>query len=696
MPDLIGQVLLGRYHVAAFLGRGGMAEVYQAWDSMRAAQVAIKVLNQDLAEDFVFLRRFAREARALQMLDHPNIVRCFGFEQAPGTAYLIMEYIEGMTLRRYMHLLRRPFTLPEALYVVRPVCSALFYAHQKGIYHCDIKPANVFIERGGRVVLADFGVARLTESATMTASVFGTPAYMSPEQCMGRDLDGRADIYSLAITTYELLTLDRPFKGHDGTTGSRAEKVRWEQINAPPVPPRQINPHIPPAAETALLRALAKEPHLRPQETRTFYEELSLYQQVPAAPGLPPVVDPEAATAANMSPVPSGLVHVYHKRSPNKGVVAAIILGGLTLLLLLAVGILALVMKLPSLGLTLERPLGGQLVEPSPTSAKLISTRSVKLESTATARPIQTVTPAPTNSVAAQAPSPIPSLTPTPSDTPTSTPTPQTAQLRLVYVVGNVGSTDIYLADADGRNRTRVAGRACDEAEPAWSPDGQWIIYQSDCDGNYDIWAVPSDGGTPVQLTTTSNIDEREPDWSTGGDQIVFRSNPLNSARNNDGELWVMSTTGDNRQRLDGNVIMGRSPVWSPDGQSILFMSERTGLWQIYVYDLGSNETRRLTNCQTNCRWPCWAPDGRSVAYHSTVAASGGSAATADAIWFQSLSGGSPTLITNQAHSGRPSWSENNRIIFNSDYGIEVIDVSGGSRGVLLGGEENWAPCWSH
>ena len=290
MLRLVGQTLLNRYRVDAFVGRGGMAEVYKAWDAKRAVFVAIKLLNEDLAEDRVFLRRFAREAHTLERLEHPHIVRFFGFEETHSVAFLVMEFIEGLTLRRYLHHLGRPLTLPEALYVTEPVCGALHYAHQMGIYHCDVKPANIFIEGGGRVVLADFGVARLTESATVTFSTPGTPAYMSPEQCREEELDARTDIYSLGVTTYEILTLDRPFRGEaEGTTGSRGERVRWEQMHLPPPPPRRVNPRIPPAAETAILRALEKEPERRQGGMLEFYKESSSAGAVQAASRLPRV-----------------------------------------------------------------------------------------------------------------------------------------------------------------------------------------------------------------------------------------------------------------------------------------------------------------------------------------------------------------------------------------------------------------------
>ena len=276
VAGMTGQILVGRYRVDEFLGRGGMADVYRAWDAKRAVYVAIKRLNEDLAEDYVFLRRFAREAHALELLQHPHIVRFFGFEESQGLAFLVMEYVDGVTLRRRLKLLGRPLTLPEALGVLQPVCSGLHYAHGMGIFHCDVKPANIFIEQSGQVVLGDFGIARLSESATVTVSTPGTPAYMAPEQCQGEEVDTRTDIYGLGITTYEMLTLDRPFKGDTkGIAGSRGERVRWEQIHAQVPRPSRIRPQIPTDVEEVILKALAKDPNRRYQDAIAFYEDLS-------------------------------------------------------------------------------------------------------------------------------------------------------------------------------------------------------------------------------------------------------------------------------------------------------------------------------------------------------------------------------------------------------------------------------------
>lgn len=271
---------------------------------------------------------------------------------------------------------------------------------------------------------------------------------------------------------------------------------------------------------------------------------------------------------------------------------------------------------------------------------------------------------------------------------PAVTVSPTEEPLRIAYVMGPVGNTDVYVADRDGRNRICVACRPCDEAEPAWSPDGQSVVYQSNCEGSYDIWRVDAQGGTPIRLTETANVDEREPDWSLS-DRIAYRTSLRDQARNSDGELWIMNNDGTGNRSLG---IRGRSPIWSPNGMRIVFMSERDGSWEIFLYDYELDGTHKLTNCSTNCRWPAWSPDGRFVIYHSTTAPG---SVTADTIWTVSVETDAITqLVVGQA-AGRPSWSAEGLVVFNSDRGVEVVNDRGQGRRVLINNNDNWAPVWS-
>ena len=265
MANLIGRIINNRYQVLELLGRGGMAEVYKAWDKQRGVALAMKVLREDLAEDKVFLKRFQREADSLARLQHPNIIRFFGLEQEGRLAFILMDFIDGSTLRGEIFDAGQPLPISRILQVILPVCNALHYAHQHGLAHCDVKTANIMTDRHGKVYLTDFGIARMTDAATSTMVGAGTPAYMAPELVQGHDPTPQSDIYALGIVLYEMATGgERPFNGERAAaTGTTAEKVRWEQINLPPIPPSRYNPRLLPALQQIILRSLHKDPQKR-------------------------------------------------------------------------------------------------------------------------------------------------------------------------------------------------------------------------------------------------------------------------------------------------------------------------------------------------------------------------------------------------------------------------------------------------
>ena len=276
MVDLVDRTLLGRYRIEQAIGRGGMAEVYKAWDNQRNYHVAIKVLREDLAEDREFDRRFRREAEALARLAHRNIVRFYGFERAGHLAFIVMDYVEGTTLRRRIFDADGPLPVDEVLSVMEQVALALHYAHAQGVLHRDVKPGNIMIQPDGQALVTDFGIAKAADAATMTAVMPGTPAYMSPEQCRSEPLDVRTDVYSLGIVAYEMLTGRRPFVGdiEGAGTGSTGERIRWEQMHARPLALRRLNPALSPLVETVVLRALAKDLQARFATVIEFWEAL--------------------------------------------------------------------------------------------------------------------------------------------------------------------------------------------------------------------------------------------------------------------------------------------------------------------------------------------------------------------------------------------------------------------------------------
>src|SRR3972149_2452540 len=234
MANLVGQTLLNRYRVDELVGRGGMAEVYKVWDHERSTYVALKLLREDIAQDQVFLRRFRREAETLETLQHPNIVRFYGIEQAGMHTFMLMDFIEGASLRTEIFKLQGQAVAPARVReVMRAVCSALQFAHNRGFVHSDMKPGNILVHSRGLIQAADFGIARMTDTATATMVGLGTPAYMAPEQIRGQDPTPQTDIYALGVVLFEMVTGgERPFTGEQAqTTGATSEKVRWEHVN---------------------------------------------------------------------------------------------------------------------------------------------------------------------------------------------------------------------------------------------------------------------------------------------------------------------------------------------------------------------------------------------------------------------------------------------------------------------------------
>lgn len=263
MANLVGQTL-GKYRLVARLGRGGMAEVYKAYQPGLDRYVGIKVLHAHLVDDQDFIGRFEREALAIGKLRHPNIVQAVDFDRAGETYFMAMEFIDGPTLKDELKARRaagQPLTMPEISRIFTALCSAIDYAHSRGMVHRDIKPANVMINDEGQVVLTDFGIARIVGATqyTQTGALSGTPAYMSPEQGQGERGDERSDIYSLGVMLYEMITGIVPY---DADTPFA---VIMKHISEPLPLPSRINPDIPEPVERIVLKAMSKSPDDRYQ-----------------------------------------------------------------------------------------------------------------------------------------------------------------------------------------------------------------------------------------------------------------------------------------------------------------------------------------------------------------------------------------------------------------------------------------------
>ncbi len=262
---LVGQTLLSQFRVDAYVASGGMGTVYRVWDLRRSVPLAIKVLTPELASNPAFLERFRAEAAALAKLQHPNIVRFYGLRQDGGLTFMIMDYVEGTTLRDEIRQNGGPLPPERILQLIRSVGAALNYAHELGYVHCDVKPANILIDRTGKALVSDFGISRLANELPSGTGPIGTASHMAPEQIRGDPPAISMDVYALGVLLYEMLTGGRrPFVGDSaGATGSTNQRIRWEHLNTYPPSPRQFNANIPLDLEGIVLRCLEKDPARR-------------------------------------------------------------------------------------------------------------------------------------------------------------------------------------------------------------------------------------------------------------------------------------------------------------------------------------------------------------------------------------------------------------------------------------------------
>jgi serine/threonine protein kinase len=268
---------LGRYQIVSTLGRGAMGTVYRAVDPAIERTVAIKTLNPDLPDENLaeVKERFLREAKSAGRLNHPNVVTVYDVGEANGIAYIAMEYLEGKSLRQLLD--SGPQPLRAVVDIAAQIADALDYAQRYGIVHRDIKPANIMLSPGGLAKLTDFGVAYMPSSSmTQTGAVLGSPKYLSPEQCLGLPVDGRADIFALGIVLFEMLARKTPFEGPDITVFNLMQRICTEP--APPI--TKVNREVPSAFDYILGRALAKRPEERYQRAAEFAGDLRNYQQL--------------------------------------------------------------------------------------------------------------------------------------------------------------------------------------------------------------------------------------------------------------------------------------------------------------------------------------------------------------------------------------------------------------------------------
>ena len=274
----VGKRLDGRYEISEIIGDGGMAVVYKAWDTQDEMPVAIKVLREEYIDNDEFIRRFKDESKAIAVLSHPNIVKVYDVSFGDRMQYIVMEYIDGITLKDYIERCGS-IDVKDTIHFIIQILRALQHAHDKGIIHRDIKPQNIMLLEDGTIKVTDFGIARFsknnTKSMTMTNKAIGSVHYVSPEQARGEATDAKSDLYSLGVMMYEMLTGKLPFDADN------AVSVAIMQLQSDPEPPRKINPDIPVGLEEIIIKTMQKDPKKRYRSASEMLSDIQKFRKNP-------------------------------------------------------------------------------------------------------------------------------------------------------------------------------------------------------------------------------------------------------------------------------------------------------------------------------------------------------------------------------------------------------------------------------
>ncbi|MFP4321891.1 MAG: protein kinase domain-containing protein, partial [Anaerolineales bacterium] len=413
---------LGKYEIIDRLGRGGMAEVYRAYHPSLDRYVAIKLLHPFLADDPEFKERFEAEARNIARLRHPNIVQVFDFDfdEAGDSYYMVMELVEGPTLKDILFDMastdqNMPFD--RTIRMLREAALALAYAHRINMIHRDVKPANLMLdEKEDRIVLTDFGIAKIVTGAQFTASggMVGTPAYMSPEQGMGESGDERSDLYSLGVILYQMVTGQLPYDAETPLA------IILKHLNDPLPEPHTVNPDIPEWLEAIILKTMAKVPEDRFQTADEMIAALDAGENLQLAPDDTPRMTLPAPrrNTQETQPISAELSTGPYTPAPAQSVGRWLSIVTPLLVILGVVLMIGIVLGQGGTG-----PLAGVFATNEPDEQVLVPTATETPQPTDTATAMPTATQTPTDTPTAT-PTQTPMATHTPTDTPTQTPTP--------------------------------------------------------------------------------------------------------------------------------------------------------------------------------------------------------------------------------------------------------------------------------
>ena len=615
----------GRYEIRAQLGAGGMGEIYLARDIALGRDVALKILPEDVAASERRMLRFVQEAKAASALNHPNIITIHDIGTEPGAYFIATEFIDGETLRR--HMARAPLTMAEAIEIAMQVASALSSAHAAGIIHRDIKPENIMLRSDGIVKVLDFGLAKLTERwradevdhdaatkgmiQTEPGVVMGTTAYMSPEQARGLDTDTRTDIWSLGVVLYEMITGRTPFKSETASDTNAAI------LKSEPTALSQQVPETPPELDRIVRKALQKDREERYQVVKDLLLDLKSLKRE---------LDASAATQH------SGASHSHERSLMGGGERTTGTVNGVS------TQAASLTQQQRPRAKVYRSWLIALLLIPLLVAGAWYWWR-LRKDSEANRFAALTVTP----------------LVSRKNDLGESSASHArfSPDGKLVAYSSSKGGTGaIWLKQVASGEPFITRSDPGTATSPVWSPDGQQIAFISKRDTQTGIWTMAAFGGSPTLLKAIESTSRRLVAWTKQGtiyfemQQNLFAlnvatqqisqltkfdvSHPLdrsfsvsaNEERiactdDKDGQIdiWVMTKTGGALVRVTNDKTEDGNLVWAPDGQRILYSSNRNGIRQIFLAYADARPPVQLTVNDTDAEVLDVSPDGTRILY---------------------------------------------------------------------------------
>jgi Tol biopolymer transport system component len=620
---------LGSYHIVSALGAGGMGEVYRARDPRLDREVAIKVLPAALASDVTALARFEREAMSVARLSHPNVLSIYEFAKADGVAFVVMELVDGETLRA--RLAAGALSARKAIAYALQIARGIAAAHARGIVHRDLKPENVMITRDDHVKILDFGLAKSIESgdaeqtraaglATSAGTVLGTFGYMAPEQVRAQPVDHRADMFAIGAVLYEMLTGARAF------AGETAADTMSAILTKEPPDLDTVRLSIPPGLDRIVRRCLEKTPDLRFQSATDLAFALESLTAGSTPSGATTIAPPPVAPRARIASLPWAIAAV--------AVIAA------AAVLMTRGG--AVAPESHWTAFTRITEMAGEETSPS------LSPDGNTVIYTARADGSWNIY---TQRVGGRNATAILSDPQRDERGPTFSPDGSSIAFHESDADGG-----IFVAGATGESVRRVTDAGFD---PAWSPDGKFIAYAteevndpSSRKGGSSLYVVAASGGTPRKIADVD--DGVQPSWSSSGDRLVYWSN-IGGRR----DIVTIAVSGGARAAVTSDAAIDWAPVWSPDGRYVYFSSDRGGamnLWRIAVnQSTGAVEGTPepvTAGVQAAIGLPQFSRDGSRLVFRSRVGSTNPVAIPFDPT---TLRAGTPVLLDSRTNIRIPS-----------------------------------------